>query len=379
VRVGVRAAGLNFRDVLVALGMGALGATPIGSEAAGVVLEVGPGVEGLAVGDRVLGLVPDAFGTVSVTDHRTLVRIPDGWSFVDAASVPVAFLTAYYALVDLADLKAGERVLVHAAAGGVGMAATQIAHHLGAEVYATASPPKWDALRGLGVDPERIASSRTLEFRAGVLAHRGDGVDVVLNALAGDFVDASLDLLPRGGRFVEMGKTDVRDADEVRGAGVAVPRVRPARRRARADRGDAGRAVALFERGALRLAPARASTRATRERVPVPEPGAQRRQARAHGSRAARPETDGARHGRHRRARARSSRGTSPRRTARAGCCWSAAAARRPTGAEELVRELAELGCERTIAACDAADRDQLAALLDAQHPLGRGRARRRA
>ena len=212
VRVGVRAAGLNFRDVLIALGMYP-GEAVMGGEGAGVVLEVGPGLRGLCVGDRVMGLLPGGFGPVAVTDHRVVVRVPDGWSFVQAASVPIAFLTAYYGLVDLAGLREGERVLVHAAAGGVGMAAVQLARHLGAEVFATASEGKWGVLRGLGLDDAHIASSRTVEFGERFLEGTGGrGVDVVLNSLAGEFVDASLGLLAGGGRFIEMGKTDVRDA-----------------------------------------------------------------------------------------------------------------------------------------------------------------------
>ncbi len=217
VRVGVRAGGLNFRDVLIALGMYP-GLAAVGSEGAGVVLELGPDVEGLAVGDRVMGLLP-GFGPVAVTDHRVIARIPKGWSFAEAAAIPVAFLTAYYALVDLAELEPGERVLVHAATGGVGMAAVQLARHIGAEVFATASPAKWDVLRKLGFDEAHIASSRSLTFKERILAEtQGRGVDVVLDSLAGELVDASLDLLGRDGargRFVEMGKTDVRDADAV--------------------------------------------------------------------------------------------------------------------------------------------------------------------
>jgi len=106
--------------------------------------------------------------------------------------------------------------LVHAAAGGVGIAAVQIAKYLGAEVFATASVPKWGAVRALGVDDCHLASSRTLEFRERFLGSTGgEGVDVVLDALAGEFVDASLGLLAGGGRFVEMGKADVRDAERV--------------------------------------------------------------------------------------------------------------------------------------------------------------------
>nr|WP_218007985.1 type I polyketide synthase [Herbidospora sakaeratensis] len=209
VRLHVRAAGLNFRDVLTALGM-VPSPTPLGAEATGVVVEVGEAVAELAVGDKVFGLVPGAVGPVAVADHRLLAVIPDGWSFAEAASVPAVFTTAYHALVTLARLRAGERLLVHAAAGGVGLAALQLARHLGAEVYATASPAKWPALRALGIPPERIASSRTDAFAAAF-----GQVDVVLNSLTGDLLDASLGLLPPGGRFVEMGIADPRDPEGV--------------------------------------------------------------------------------------------------------------------------------------------------------------------
>ncbi|MFI6637772.1 SDR family NAD(P)-dependent oxidoreductase [Nonomuraea fuscirosea] len=201
VRVTMRACGLNFRDVLIALGMYPGDAEP-GSEGAGVVAEVGPGVTGLAVGDRVMGLFDHALGTHAVADRRHLVPIPEGWSFATAASVPAVFATAWYGLVDLAELQPGEKVLIHAAAGGVGMAAVQIARHLGAEVYGTASPAKWPAT---GLDEDHLASSRTLEF-----AGRFPQMDVVLNSLAGDFTDASLNLRKPDGRFIEMGKTDLR-------------------------------------------------------------------------------------------------------------------------------------------------------------------------
>ena len=161
-----------------------------------MVLEVGAGVEDLVPGDRVTGVLEGAFGPVAVSDRRLLARVPEGWSFAQAASVPIAFLTAYYGLVDLAGLKEGQRLLVHAATGGVGMAAVQLARHMGAEVFATASPGKWGVLEGMGVEGERIASSRTPEFRERFLgATGGRGVDVVLDCLAGELVDASLDLL----------------------------------------------------------------------------------------------------------------------------------------------------------------------------------------
>ncbi|MFI6090871.1 SDR family NAD(P)-dependent oxidoreductase [Streptomyces sp. NPDC051218] len=252
VRVAVRAAGMNFRDVLNVLGMYP-GEVELGGEAAGVVVEVGPGVSNLAVGDRVLGFFSGAMGPLAVADARLVAPVPEGWSFVQGAAVPIAFVTAYYGLLDVGGLVAGESVLVHAAAGGVGMAAVQIARHVGADVYGTASPGKWGAT---GLDAGHLASSRDLEFEK-IFAERtgGRGVDVVLNALAGEFVDASVRLLTAGGRFVEMGKADVRDPDSVEG------------RMYRAfDLSEAGperigqmldEVLALFARGVLSLPPVR--------------------------------------------------------------------------------------------------------------------------
>lgn len=214
VRVEVHAAGVNFRDVLIGLGMYPDADAQLGSEGAGVVLDVGPDVPRLAPGDRVMGLLRGAFGPIAVTDARTVIPIPDGWDFRRAAATPVAFLTAWYGLVDLAGLRAGERVLIHAATGGVGMAAVQIARHLGAEVYATASPGKHPVLAEMGVDASHRASSRDHGFEEAFRRVTGGrGVDVILNSLAGDLADASLRLLRHGGRFVEMGKTDIRDPD----------------------------------------------------------------------------------------------------------------------------------------------------------------------
>jgi polyketide synthase 12 len=215
VRIAVRAAGLNFRDVLVTLGM-APPPPEIGTEGAGIVVETGPGVRSVQTGDRVMGIWWRGFAPVVIADERVIAKIPDGWSFTRAAAVPTVFATAYYALVDLAGLRSGETVLIHAAAGGVGMAAVQLARHLGAEVYATASPAKQPLVCEMGVDPGRIASSRTLDFaREFRVVTGGRGVDVVLDSLAGEFVDASLGLVADGGRFIEMGKADIRDLAEV--------------------------------------------------------------------------------------------------------------------------------------------------------------------
>ncbi|HEY8986771.1 MAG TPA: polyketide synthase dehydratase domain-containing protein, partial [Streptomyces sp.] len=180
VRIAVRAAGLNFRDVLNVLGMYPGESFALGAEVAGVVLETGLGVSGVAVGDRVMAMAVGGFGPLVVADARLVARIPQGWSFAQAAGVPVAFLTALYGLRETGRLEAGQRVLVHAAAGGVGMAAVQLARLWGAEVFATASPGKQDTVYGLGVARDHIASSRTTEFAA-----RFTGMDVVLNSLAG--------------------------------------------------------------------------------------------------------------------------------------------------------------------------------------------------
>ncbi|MEU3964815.1 SDR family NAD(P)-dependent oxidoreductase, partial [Streptomyces buecherae] len=218
VRLAVRAGGLNFRDALGALGMYPGGVT-IGAEVAGVVLEAAPDVTDLAPGDRVFGMASGAIGPRGVADRRLLARMPAGWTFAQAATVPVVYLTAYYGLIDLGGLRAGESILIHSATGGVGHAAIQLARHLGAEVYATASPGKWPALRAMGVPRERISTTRSLEFEDAIRGAAGPGgIDVVLNSLAQEFVDASLRLQRPGGRFLEMGKTDRRDPRDIRAA-----------------------------------------------------------------------------------------------------------------------------------------------------------------
>jgi acyl transferase domain-containing protein/NADPH:quinone reductase-like Zn-dependent oxidoreductase/acyl carrier protein len=211
VRIAVHASGLNFRDVAVALKLVAK-EREMGSEGAGIVTEVGATVTGLRPGDRVTGVFERAHGPVAIADARMLAPVPSGWSFAQAASVPIVHITVYQCLVEIAALRRGEAVLIHAATGGVGQAALQLARYLGAEVFATAAPAKQRVLRGLGLDDDHIASSRDLEFEE---RFRGR-IDVVLNSLAGETVDSSLRVLRPGGRFVEIGKTDLRDPDEVR-------------------------------------------------------------------------------------------------------------------------------------------------------------------
>jgi polyketide synthase 12 len=216
VRVATRAVAANFRDVMIALGLYPDEDAAMGVEASGVVVETASGDSCFAVGDRVTGLFPEGTGTIAVTDERLMIKIPAGWSYADAATAPVVFATAYYALSVLAEVKAGQRVLIHAAAGGVGMAAVQLARHWDLEVFATASRGKWDTLRTMGFDDDHIADSRTCGFEDKFRTVAGGrGMDVVLDSLAGEFVDASLRLVAPGGMFLEMGKTDIRDPDVI--------------------------------------------------------------------------------------------------------------------------------------------------------------------
>ncbi|MCX5330377.1 type I polyketide synthase [Streptomyces sp. NBC_00140] len=215
VRIDIRAIGLNFRDTLIALGMYP-GTAPLGSEGAGIITETADDVTTLTVGDRVMGVFTHGAGARTVTDHRLVTTIPDHWSYTTAAGTPVAFLTAYYALYDLADLQPGETLLIHAATGGVGSAALQLAQHTGADIYATAHPTKHHHLTTQGLPPTHIASSRTLDFEHHFRTHTPHhGIDVALNALAHQHTDATLRLLHPGGRFIEMGKTDIREPDQL--------------------------------------------------------------------------------------------------------------------------------------------------------------------
>ncbi len=210
VRVAVRAAGVNFRDVLIALGLYGAGGI-MGTEVAGEITEVGPDVSGLAVGDRVMGIVAGGFAPSVVTDARLVTAVPDGWTWEQAAAVPIAWVTAWAGLADLGGVGPDRpgSVLVHAAAGGVGGAAVALAQHWGCEVFATAAPAKHDVLRAMGLDDDHIGSSRDASFADVVRAGTGGrGVDVVLNSLAGPLLEASEQVLAEGGRFVEIGRTD---------------------------------------------------------------------------------------------------------------------------------------------------------------------------
>lgn len=215
VEVRVHATGLNFRDVMYALGLladealenGYAGPT-LGLEFAGTVVRCGAAVEGCAPGDAVMGFGPASFGDYITTGTTAVAAIPEGVSFEAAATIPSTFFTVYYALHHLARLAPGEKVLIHGAAGGVGIAAIQYAQWRGAEIHATAgTEEKRDFLRLMGVS--HVYDSRTLAYAEDILARTGGrGVDVVLNSLAGEAVRRNLDVLAPFGRFLELGKRD---------------------------------------------------------------------------------------------------------------------------------------------------------------------------
>lgn len=222
IEIAPMATGLNFRDVMYAMGLlsdeavetGFAGAT-IGMELSGRVLRVGADVEGWAPGDAVLGFAPASFATRVITRASAIARKPEAISFEEAATIPTTFFTAWYALSELARLRRGERVLVHGGAGGVGIAAIQIARHLGAEVFATAGAgEKREFVRLLGAD--RVFDSRSLAFADDVrTATGGEGVDIVLNSLAGEAMVRGIDTLRPFGRFLELGKRDFYENSQI--------------------------------------------------------------------------------------------------------------------------------------------------------------------
>lgn len=215
--VAPRAAGLNFRDVMYALGVlpeealeaGFAGAS-LGMEAAGIVVAAGKNVSDFRPGDEVICFAPDCFDSHIVTPAKAAVRKPRQIGFEEAATIPTAFFTVQYALDYLARTRKGERVLIHGAAGGVGLAAIQVARHLGADIFVTVgTPEKRRLMTQLGVPSDRIFDSRSLHFADEIMRiTKGEGVDVVLNSLAGEAIYRNLGLLRPFGRFLELGKRD---------------------------------------------------------------------------------------------------------------------------------------------------------------------------
>ncbi len=212
VEIEVVAAGVNFSDVMKALGMYPGlpdGPVPLGAECSGRITSVGEGVSDLRTGDEVVAVAGFAFASHVVTKVELVAIKPARLSFEQAATLPIAFLTACYALDHLAHLAPGERVLIHSASGGVGLAAIQLARCAGAEVFATAgTPEKREYLRALGI--QCVADSRSLDFAEVVMARTLErGVDVILNSLPGAAIPRGISILADYGRFLEIGKRDI--------------------------------------------------------------------------------------------------------------------------------------------------------------------------
>ncbi|MEU4997079.1 SDR family NAD(P)-dependent oxidoreductase [Streptomyces sp. NPDC021622] len=237
IRVAMRAAGIARDDLAAGTG------TP-GTGGAGVVTETGAAVTGVAVGDRVWGVFPQggALGRAAVTDHRSVARVPRGVNFAEAAALPRAFLTAWHALVDEAELRSGQRVLIHSGGDAIGLAAVQVARHLGAEVFATAPRTAWDTLRDSGLDAAHIA-----EPEAGDIVRKvPTGLDVILAQQGSSRdADASAALLAEGGRFVAVGTGSAAGAGASAGTGSAVGAGTGA------DSASAGGAVSASAAGAV--------------------------------------------------------------------------------------------------------------------------------
>jgi NADPH:quinone reductase-like Zn-dependent oxidoreductase len=211
VRIAVGAAGVNFADTMARVGLYADAPKPpcvVGYEVAGAVAEVGEGVDGVAVGERVMaGTQFGGYAEQVVVPAADVVPLPDGLSFEEGAAIPVNYSTAWAGLFEYGALKAGQRVLVHAAAGGVGIAVTQLAKHAGAEVHGTASPGKHEACRGVGVD-------RAIDYTQDGWERDAGPYDVIMDALGGASFKRSYDLLAPGGRLIAYGASSVMSGEK---------------------------------------------------------------------------------------------------------------------------------------------------------------------
>ncbi len=210
VEIQVKAVGMNFKDVMIA--MGQLIGENVGFDCAGIISRVGDAVTDLAVGTRVCCVSDGAYSTFTRVNRFSVHRIPDDMTIETAASIPVIFCTAYYSLFDQGRLCRGEKILIHAAAGGVGQAAILLAQHAGAEIFATVSSEAKKSLlmSQYGIPEDHIFYSRNNSFGPAIRqATGGYGVDVVLNSLAGDLLQETWSCIADFGRFIEIGKADI--------------------------------------------------------------------------------------------------------------------------------------------------------------------------
>jgi NADPH:quinone reductase-like Zn-dependent oxidoreductase/surfactin synthase thioesterase subunit/ubiquinone/menaquinone biosynthesis C-methylase UbiE/aryl carrier-like protein len=215
VAIDVKYSSLNFRDVMLASGSlpeealtGGIFGKYFGLECSGVITKIGKAVKDFKIGDRVMAIARDCLAGKVYAKGDFTIKLPKGITLEEGAGLSMAYLTAYYSLEKTARLEAGEKVLIHAASGGVGIAAINISKEIGAEIYATASKKKHSFLRKCGI--KHIYDSRSTGFYDRIMKDtEGAGVDVVLNSLSGTLLTQSLKLLAPGGRFIEIGKNDV--------------------------------------------------------------------------------------------------------------------------------------------------------------------------
>ena len=187
---------------------------PLGLEFAGVVTRVGSAVDSVAVGYEVMGYAKHSFSNYIVTTPIDIVKKPRTLSMEESSAIPIVYSTAYYGLHTCCKIKPGDKVLIHAASGGVGSSAVQMAKAMGCTVFGTASLHKHDYIRSLGVD--HSMNSRTLDFADEIMRlTNGQGVDIVLNSLANDFIPKTFGVLAKNGRFIEIGKTGIWSNDKV--------------------------------------------------------------------------------------------------------------------------------------------------------------------
>jgi myxalamid-type polyketide synthase MxaB len=215
VEIRVHATGLNFKDVLNTLGMVGSDSFPLGNECAGTIVEVGKNVKDFKPGDEAIAYAPGSFRSYLTISEDFVILKPEHISFEEAAGLLVVFHTAYATLHELGKMSKGDRVLIHAATGGVGMAALQLAQKAGAEIFATAGSERKRAfLRSLGV--HHVLDSRSLNFGDEIMKiTEGEGVDIVLNSLVGDFIPKSMSVLRKHGRFLEIGQRDILDKKQL--------------------------------------------------------------------------------------------------------------------------------------------------------------------
>ncbi|KAI1178918.1 PKSKA1 [Nemania sp. FL0916] len=218
VEIEIYAAGLNFKDVAVTSGIVPGDERMLGGEASGIITKISPNVKGLQVGQRVVVFSRGCFANRVHTTPGRVHKIPDHMSFEEAATLSVVYLTGIYSLFDLAGISSGQRVLIHSAAGGVGIAAIQLAQYAGADIFVTVGTPEKRRYlqEAFGIQHDRIFNSRNVDFASQIMAITdGHGIDIVLNSLTGDMLDESFRILADGGTMIEIGKRDILDRNSL--------------------------------------------------------------------------------------------------------------------------------------------------------------------